>query len=131
MVLVLSVRYLALGWQGAVWAQQMVDRDLDNLVRMQDIPWWQRWRHVDWPQAGPFLAVTWYAVYLLCLWDTETVALVVPPGGETLALRVFNMLHYGHIAHVNALCLALVGLAILPLVFWKVASFFTDLPDDS
>jgi len=33
--------------------------------------------------------------------------LVVPPGGETLALRVFNLLHYGHNAQVNALCLTL------------------------
>ena len=29
--------------------------------------------------------------------------LMLPPGGETLALRIFNLLHYGHNAQVNAL----------------------------
>src|ERR1039458_9902407 len=41
------------------------------------------------------------------------------PGGETLALRVFNLLHYGHNAQVNALCLMLLALAVAPLVIWK------------
>ena len=46
--------------------------------------------------------------------------LVVPAGGETLALRVFNLLHYGHHAQVNALCLILLLLAVLPLVAWAL-----------
>ncbi len=39
----------------------------------------------------------------------------MPPGGESLALRVFNLLHYGHNTQVNALCLLLMALALLPL----------------
>jgi DNA-binding beta-propeller fold protein YncE len=54
-------------------------------------------------------------VFLLCLWDVESMILVVPPGGETLALRVFNLLHYGHNAQVNALCLTLLAVAVAPL----------------
>ena len=61
-------------------------------------------RHVQWPQIAPQIAAAWYVVFLLCLWDVESMILVVPPGGETLALRVFNLLHYGHNAQVNALC---------------------------
>ena len=63
-------------------------------------------------------------MYLLCLWDVETLVLVVPPGGETLALRVFNLLHYGHNSQVNALCLLLLALAALPLAGWLVARGF-------
>ena len=59
----------------------------------------------------------------LCLWDTETVVLIVPPGGETLALRVFNLLHYGLLSQVNALCLILLLLAVLPLFAGTVVSF--------
>ena len=40
-------------------------------------------------------------------WDVETLVLIVPPGGETLSLRIFNLLHYGHNSQVNALCLLL------------------------
>jgi ABC-type spermidine/putrescine transport system permease subunit II len=45
----------------------------------------------------------------------ETLVLIVPPGGESLSLRVFNLLHYGHNPQVNALCLLLLVLALLPL----------------
>ena len=53
---------------------------------------------------------------------------VVPPGGETLALRVFNLLHYGHHAQVNALCLILLLLAVLPLAAWAVFGLFKKKP---
>jgi len=52
----------------------------------------------------------------------------VPPGGETLALRVFNLLHYGHHAQVNALCLILLLLAVLPLAAWAVFGLFKKKP---
>ena len=82
----------------------------------------QRGRH------GPALAAAWYVVYLLCLWDTETLVLVVPPGGAPLALLVFNLLHYGHHAQVNALCLILLLLAVLPLAAWAVFRLFKKKP---
>jgi DNA-binding beta-propeller fold protein YncE len=50
--------------------------------------------------------------------------LIVPPGTETVALRIFNFLHYGHNAQVNALCLALLVLAVLPLVLYSFVSRF-------
>jgi iron(III) transport system permease protein len=73
-------------------------------------------RHIHWPQASGQVAAAWYVTYLLCLWDVEALVLIVPPGGESLSLRIFNLLHYGHNAQVNALCLLLLGLALLPLL---------------
>jgi DNA-binding beta-propeller fold protein YncE len=49
--------------------------------------------------------------------------IVQPPGGETLALKIFNLLHYGYAAQVNALCLVLLGLAVLPLMVWATAKW--------
>jgi len=119
-LLAFGLRYFSLGWEGMRLAKASLDADLQTVTDLAGLPWWQRWRHLFLPQAGPALAATWYVVYLLCLWDTETLVLVVPPGGETLALRVFNLLHYGHHAQVNALCLILLLLAVLPLGFWAV-----------
>jgi sugar lactone lactonase YvrE len=79
-------------------------------------------RHVHWPQIAPQITAAWYIVYLLCIWDVESMILVVPPGGETLALRIFNLLHYGHNAQVNALCVALLAVAVAPLFLWKTWS---------
>src|SRR6266576_48168 len=47
--------------------------------------------------------------------------LIYPPGAETLALRIFNLLHYGYNAQISALCLVLLGLAVAPLLFWRMA----------
>jgi ABC-type Fe3+ transport system permease subunit/DNA-binding beta-propeller fold protein YncE len=120
-VLALVLRYLALGRQGARLAVEGVDRDLSDAARLFGARGWDWMRLVLWPQAAPTLAATAYLVYLLCLWDVETVVLLQPPGWETLALRVFNLLHYGHHPQVNALCLILLALAALPLLGWAAA----------
>ena len=118
-VLAFVVRYLALGWNALAHALQTVDGDLSDIARLDGASRWQMLRHVQWPQIAPQAAAAWYVVFLLCLWDVESMILVVPPGGETLALRVFNLLHYGHNAQVNALCLTLLALAVAPLAAWK------------
>ncbi len=96
-----------------------VDPDLLDVARLEGASRWQSFRHVQWPQIGSQIAAVWYLVFLLCLWDVESMILVVPPGGETLALRIFNLLHYGHNAQVNALCLTLLALALAPVLVWK------------
>jgi ABC-type Fe3+ transport system permease subunit/DNA-binding beta-propeller fold protein YncE len=114
-VVAFGVRYLGFGWSTASLARRSVDRDLIDAAVLGGATRWQLIRDVHWPQMAPLLAGAWYVVYLLCLWDVETLILIVPPGGETLALRVFNLLHYGHNTHVNALCLVLLLLAVAPL----------------
>ena len=112
----LGLRYFALGWEGMHGVKNSIDTDLLNAANLFGMPWWQRCRHLLLPQAGWAIAAVWYVIYLLCLWDTETIVMIVPPGGETLALRVFNLLHYGHHGQVNALCLILLILALLPVI---------------
>jgi len=114
------VRYLAFGWNGVAHAMRLVDPDLTDAARLEGASRWQLMRYVHWPQVAPQLAAFWYITFLLCLWDVESIVLIVPPGGETVALRVFNLLHYGRNPQVNALCLALLALAIAPLVIWVI-----------
>jgi ABC-type Fe3+ transport system permease subunit/sugar lactone lactonase YvrE len=118
-LLAFVIRYLALGWTTVVRASQGVDRDLIDVARLEGASRWQTLRHVYWPQIAPQVVAAWYIVFLLCLWDVESMLLVVPPGRETLALRIFNLLHYGYNAQVNALCLTLLVVAIAPLVLWR------------
>ncbi|MBM3882129.1 MAG: hypothetical protein FJ387_20810 [Verrucomicrobia bacterium] len=127
LVLALTLRYLALGWHGAAWARRGVDPALTEAARLDGASGWQLFRHVHGPQMWPTLAAVAYVVYLLCLWEVETLILIVPPGGETLALRIFNLLHYGHNTQVNALCLLLLGLAVVPLLAWGLARWFARL----
>ncbi|HZV35725.1 MAG TPA: 6-bladed beta-propeller [Verrucomicrobiae bacterium] len=122
-IFALGLRYVGFGWSGAARALRMTDRDLTDVARLSGASRWQLLRHVHWPQIKPQLAVAWYVIFLLCLWDVESMVLIVPPGGETLAMRVFNLLHYGHNTQVNSLCFALLALAIAPLVLWMISDF--------
>lgn len=126
-VLAWSVRYVALSWQGANYALASVAPELLDDARLCGARGWPLFWHVQLPQIAPKLALTWYLTYLLCLWDVETILLILPPGGETLAVRVFGLLHYGHNSQVNALCLLLLGLAIAPLLVWRCLKFFTGI----
>jgi ABC-type Fe3+ transport system permease subunit/DNA-binding beta-propeller fold protein YncE len=111
-----AIRYAGLGWNTVARAIRSGDPSLLAMSRLEGATPWQTFRHIHWPQTSAQLAAAWYVTYLLCLWDVETLVLIVPPGGETLSLRVFNLLHYGHNSQVNALCLLLLVLALLPLI---------------
>jgi ABC-type Fe3+ transport system permease subunit/DNA-binding beta-propeller fold protein YncE len=113
-VLAWGLRFFAPAWALCRRALGATDPLLSDAARLEGASSWQHLRWVVFPQAGRMLAAAWMLVYVLCLWDTETLLLIMPPGGETLALRIFNLLHYGHNGQVNALCLALVGMALLP-----------------
>jgi ABC-type Fe3+ transport system permease subunit/DNA-binding beta-propeller fold protein YncE len=111
-----AIRYAGLGWNAAARAIRSSDASLAAMARLEGATAWQTLRHVHWPQISSQLGAAWYVTYLLCLWDVETLVLIVPPGGESLSLRIFNLLHYGHNSQVNALCLILLVLALLPPV---------------
>jgi ABC-type Fe3+ transport system permease subunit/DNA-binding beta-propeller fold protein YncE len=91
------------------------DRVLVDDARLLGASQWEQFRHVYWPQVATQAGAAFYLVYLLCLWDVESTLLVVPPGGETLALRIFNLLHTGYSGQVNALCMVLLILGLVPL----------------
>jgi ABC-type Fe3+ transport system permease subunit/sugar lactone lactonase YvrE len=119
-VIALTCRFAALNWQGVRQSLQRVDRDALDAVRLETASRWRIFWTAYWPQTAATFCALWYVTYLLCLWEVETLVMIYPPGGETLALRVFNLLHYGHIAQVNALCLLLLALAVLPLLLWGI-----------
>jgi ABC-type spermidine/putrescine transport system permease subunit II/DNA-binding beta-propeller fold protein YncE len=122
-ILAYAFRYAALGWNGIARAIRATDRGLLEVAQLEGASAWQILRHVRWPQISGRVAAAWYVTYLLCLWDVETIVLIVPPGGESLALRVFNLLHYGHNSQVNALCLWLMIVAVAPLIVWSATRF--------
>ena len=115
-ILAYVIRYAALGWNIVARALRSGDPALLAMARLEGANVWQTLRHVHWPQSSAQAAAAWYVTYLLCLWDVEALILIVPPGGESLSLRIFNLLHYGHNSQVNALCLLLLVLALVPLL---------------
>ena len=116
------IRFLALAWTSARVAHSAVDRSLIEAVNLLGANRWQQFRLAEWPQSKWMLLGGAYVLYLLCLWEVETLLLIVPPGRETLALRIFNMLHYGHAGQVDALCVWLLIIALAPIVFYAAVT---------
>lgn len=83
---------------------------------------WPALRHVHLPAAWPGLAATFLLGGGLSLAELTATVLTVPPGMETVILRLYNLLHYGDQRGVMLLALlqgATVALGILlALVFW-------------
>ncbi len=120
-----TVRYFALGWTAARAAFSLTDRNVSDVVTTLGASRWNQFWIAEWPQARGILLGGFYLAYLLCLWEVETLILIVPPGRETLAVRIFNMLHYGHAGQVDALCVWMLALGLAPLVafaLWQVAT---------
>ncbi len=117
---VLGARYAALVWSLVLAASDRVDPAGSDALRVGGAGRIRAWGLSTWPQMRGLSLAGAYTVYLLVLWDVETVILILPPGLETLSVRVFNLLHYGHAGQVNALCVVLLGLALLPLGIWTV-----------
>jgi iron(III) transport system permease protein len=67
------------------------------------------------PQRWSALCVAWLIGLALALGDLTASSLVVPPGVETLAIHIFNLVHYGVEDQVAGICLALL------IVFGSVA----------
>lgn len=111
----LWLRYAFVGWLAAARAWRRSDSRLLEITGLAGGGRWAEWRHVVWPPGRRLILGGWLVVYVLCLWDVETVLLVLPPGGDSLSVMIFNLLHYGHNAQVNALCVMLGLLAVLPV----------------
>lgn len=123
-ILALVVRYAAPAWAALGAAIRSADSDLVDAARLGGGRW-AVFRTGYWPQIRGPVAALWYVIYLLTLWDVESVILLMPPGGETLAMRIFNLLHYGHAAQVNALCVVILIVAVIPLALALVVRRIT------
>ncbi|MDG1890837.1 MAG: hypothetical protein P8L18_05950 [Verrucomicrobiota bacterium] len=115
-----SFKYTILGWTGARLAISAIDRDLRDAARMEIESGLRRAWKIYLPQVGWMIGACWYVIFLLCLWDADSLLFVMPPGAETLALRIFNLLHYGHNSQVNALSMLLLLVALSPWVVWQI-----------
>lgn len=81
--------------------------------------WSRRVARIVLPQCRAGFAVAWTLMFTFCLGELGTSLLLMPPGSETMTLRLFNILHYGAHDVVSALSLVVVacGLAVSAVAF--------------
>jgi iron(III) transport system permease protein len=72
------------------------------------------------PQQLPALGVGALLAYVLCLTELDATIVTYPANYETVQVRIFNMVHYFRDEEVSALCLMVVGLALVPVALFAV-----------
>lgn len=106
-------------------AFKQTDPNIDDAAAIDTRKWSQRFLHIDLPiQAGP-IAASLIIVFVLVVGELNATVLLVPPGRETLAVTIDNLLHYGANAKASVLCLTEALLVILMvsmgMVIWYTA----------
>lgn len=66
---------------------------------------WNAWWHGTIMPLRDFLLALWLVVFALALGDLAATVLATPPGVTTVAIRIFNLVHYGVADQLAGLCL--------------------------
>ncbi|MDO8691733.1 MAG: ABC transporter permease subunit [Dehalococcoidia bacterium] len=106
-------RLLPFALFGAAVQVSRIDRLLLEAASLHNIGWWKRLWRVGLPLLAPAITVSWLIVFVLSLGELGASLMVAPPGQATLAIRIYNYMHYGATDVVAALSLVILVAAAL------------------
>ncbi|GBD95918.1 molybdenum transport system permease protein ModB [bacterium BMS3Abin06] len=64
------------------------------------------------PLTKHSLIAGFFIVFILSIGEIGTTLLVIPPGRETVPIKIYNLMHYGADQMVAALCLILIAIIL-------------------
>jgi iron(III) transport system permease protein len=93
---------------------KLLSREQEEAALLVSNGWLGRMFRIVTPQCKAGISAAWAISFVFCLGELGTSLLVMPPGRETLTLRLFNLMHYGAGDMVALLALLVVacGLAV-------------------
>jgi iron(III) transport system permease protein len=115
------LRFLPFSVKPAIAAVKAVNPQLEEAARVHGIPGWRRVLLVL-RMAGKGLAAGWILVFILSLGELDAALLVHPAGLQTMPIRIFNAIHFGHVELVASLCLILIFIISLPLLLYMLVT---------
>ena len=90
-----------------------VDRSLEEVANLAVASWTRVTRKVVVPLLWPSILSAFFIVFILSLGELGTTLLVIPPGKETIPIKIYNLMHYGADQSVAALCLIMTAATLL------------------
>lgn len=114
-ILALAARYAALAIRIQLSGQYQLSPSLDEAARTLGASYLQRLTRIQLPALRRFAFGAWLLVFVFCLRDIETTALLYPPGGESVTVRLFTLEANGPPSVIAALAVVLAVLALIPL----------------
>lgn len=119
-VLAFTARFCPLSLKPIVANLGQIHPHMEEAARIVDGAWLRRVFRITGPLALPGLTASWIITYIFCMGELSVSLLVMPPGGATLSIRIYTLMHYGAGELVACLCLYLIFLTLVPvsLVLW-------------
>lgn len=108
-------QYTALTSRFTVAALDQIPPAMEEAARLAGAGWWRRLAWIVVPLAVRGLIAAWLAAYVFCLRDLSISMLVYPPGYDLFTTRTFTLMANGSPQMIAALCVILIGAAIIPL----------------
>jgi iron(III) transport system permease protein len=94
-------------------AYREADPNIAEVAAVDSCRWYQRLFYIDVPIHSGSIAASFIIVFVLTIGELNATVLLVPPGKETLAVTIDNLLHYGANVKASVLCLAEAALVVL------------------
>jgi iron(III) transport system permease protein len=94
-------------------AYKQADLNIAEAAAVDSCRWYQRLFYIDMPIHSGSIAASFIIIFVLTVGELNATVLLVPPGKETLAVTIDNLLHYGANVKASVLCLAEAALVIL------------------
>lgn len=114
-VLLYLARFLPFAIHSQVSGLEQIGSNLLDAARMADRSSARTACRILLPLMAPTLMIAWALGFVLSLHELAGTLLVVPPGMETLSVRIYSLYHYGAGQLVAALALVLVAFSALIL----------------
>ena len=115
------VRFMPYGMRSAVAALQRVSADQEDAARVAGASWWSAARRIVLPAVAPGLAAGWLYVLALCVRELSSAIVVIAPGTELVATRIFADYENAEFGDLSALGLVVaVILAAATALAWRL-----------
>jgi iron(III) transport system permease protein len=96
---------------------KQIDPRLEDAASLAAGEWTRVMRRVVVPLLWPSILSGFFIVFVLSLGELGATLLVIPPGQETIPIKIYNLMHYGADQSVAALCLIMTGAILLSAGF--------------
>jgi len=93
---------------------KQIDVHLEQAAALARPRWRTRVGRIVLPLAAPGLGLAWVVAFVFGMGELGATLLIVPPGWETLSLRIYGLMHYGAGELVAALCVVLILCGAVP-----------------
>lgn len=105
-------RFIPFGAITVASGLKQVNPRLEEAACLSSPHWTQVIRRIVIPLLRPSLITGFFIVFILSFGELGMTLLVIPPGRETIPIKVYNLMHYGADQMVAALCLSLIAIIL-------------------